>query len=110
MDNMVPLLKAGHRFGCPFVAKAAGAVLDEICTLSWNSDKNKTGEATNSGTGNNQISTISFTSYNFDGAAIVLDQMGEPGSAFTVLSGEAKNSTYVNIPLIESIFLDSELR
>ena len=32
MDNMVPLLKAGHRFGCPFVTKAAGAVLDEICT------------------------------------------------------------------------------
>ena len=49
-DNVVPLLKAGHRFGCPFVARATGAVLDEICQL-------------NGKTGSGKDGSINFTQY-----------------------------------------------
>ena len=30
-ENAVALLKAGHRFGCPFIAKTAGQILSNIC-------------------------------------------------------------------------------
>lgn len=42
----------------------------------------------------------------FTGAGIVLDQLGEPGSGFTVLSGDAGASTFVDIPLLKRIFAD----
>ena len=51
-DNVVPLLKAGHRFGCPFVARATGAVLDEICQLNLNSEKTQNGLNYNSDSNN----------------------------------------------------------
>ena len=40
----------------------------------------------------------------FDGAAIVLDQLGEPGSAFNVISGNAGNASLVDAPLIRHLF------
>ena len=40
----------------------------------------------------------------FDGAAIVLDQLGEPGAAFTVIDGEAGEAGYVDVPLIKRLF------
>ena len=42
--------------------------------------------------------------HGFRGAAIVLDQLGEPGAAFTVLAGDAGDASFVDIPLIEKIF------
>ena len=42
--------------------------------------------------------------HGFSGAAIVLDKMGEPGVAFTVLAGDAGDKTYVDIPLIKKLF------
>jgi len=42
--------------------------------------------------------------HEFGGAAIVLDQLGEPGAAFTVLAGNADEATYVDVPLIKRIF------
>ena len=41
--------------------------------------------------------------HEFSGAAIVLNQLGEPGMAFTVLTGDAHDMTYVDLPLIEKI-------
>ena len=41
---------------------------------------------------------------NFDGALIVLDQLGEPGAPFSVIDGNAGNSTHVDVPLIERLF------
>ena len=40
----------------------------------------------------------------FDGAAIVLDQLGEPGSAFKVIAGNAGDARLVDIPLIKRLF------
>ena len=40
----------------------------------------------------------------FDGAAIVLDHLGEPGMEFTVLAGDAGGASFVNVALIERIF------
>ena len=37
---------------------------------------------------------------NFKGAAIVLDQLGQPDHGFTVLNGDAGDSTYVDIQLL----------
>lgn len=69
-DNVVPLLKAGHRFGCPFVARATGAVLDEICQLQNNNSINQNNlgkrgsiKSSNNHDGINAINSINFTSY-----------------------------------------------
>jgi HAD superfamily hydrolase (TIGR01509 family) len=40
----------------------------------------------------------------FSGAALVLDQLGEPGSSFEVLAGDAGDAGYVDVRLIERIF------
>jgi beta-phosphoglucomutase-like phosphatase (HAD superfamily) len=39
----------------------------------------------------------------FDGAAIVLDQLGEPGNGFKVLAGDAGDATFVDIAFLENI-------
>ena len=41
--------------------------------------------------------------HDFDDAELVLDQMGEPDSAFNVLSGDAHGYNYVNLDLIKAI-------
>ena len=40
----------------------------------------------------------------FSGAALVLDQLGEPGSSFEVLVGDAGGASHVDVRLIERIF------
>lgn len=40
----------------------------------------------------------------FDGAAIVLDQLGEPDSAFAVIHGNAGAASHVDVPLIRRLF------
>jgi HAD superfamily hydrolase (TIGR01509 family) len=40
----------------------------------------------------------------FDEAAIVLDQLGEPGSVFTVINGGAGDTTHVDVALIKQLF------
>lgn len=40
---------------------------------------------------------------NFDGAAIVLDQLGEPGAGFRVLAGDAGDSSFVDLPLLKRL-------
>jgi beta-phosphoglucomutase-like phosphatase (HAD superfamily) len=42
----------------------------------------------------------------FNGAAIVLDDMGEPDQGFTVLSGSSYNETYLNLNLLKKIHCD----
>jgi len=39
----------------------------------------------------------------FTGAAIVLDQMGEPDAPFTVIAGDALSYTYVNLALLRAL-------
>lgn len=39
----------------------------------------------------------------FPGACIVLDQMGEPDSPFTVLSGDAMGHSYLNLDLVKKL-------
>ncbi len=41
--------------------------------------------------------------HDFTGAAIVLDQYGEPDSPFTVLAGDADGFTYLNIDMIKAL-------
>ena len=41
--------------------------------------------------------------HNFSGAAIVLDQMGEPDQPFTVLSGDSCGHTYLNVDLVKKL-------
>ncbi len=40
----------------------------------------------------------------FGGAALVLDQLGEPGVGFSVLAGDAGGATYVDVALIRKLF------
>lgn len=40
----------------------------------------------------------------FDGALIVLDQLGEPGAAFSVIDGDAGDAGHVDVPLITRLF------
>lgn len=42
----------------------------------------------------------------FRGAALVLDQLGEPEAAFSVLAGDAGGATYVNVALVKQLFAD----
>jgi HAD superfamily hydrolase (TIGR01509 family) len=41
---------------------------------------------------------------NFDGAVIVLDQLGEPESHFTLIKGSAGLTTRLDVPLIKRLF------
>ena len=41
---------------------------------------------------------------NFDEAVIVLDQLGEPDAAFTVIDGDAGESSHVEVALIKRLF------
>ena len=41
--------------------------------------------------------------HNFDGAALVLDQLGEPGAPFQVLQGDAGDHSYFNVELAKII-------
>jgi HAD superfamily hydrolase (TIGR01509 family) len=41
---------------------------------------------------------------NFDGAAIVLDQLGDPGSDFSVLAGDAGSTRQVDVPMLRRLF------
>ncbi len=50
------------------------------------------------------ITTNGYTEKDdFSGAAIVLDQMGEPDAPFTVLSGDAQGHSHVNLEMIEKL-------
>lgn len=40
----------------------------------------------------------------FAGACIVLDQLGEPGAAFSVIAGNAGDASYVDVRLINQLF------
>jgi len=41
--------------------------------------------------------------HDFTGASLVLDQMGEPDSAFTTLSGNNHDASYINLDLLKKI-------
>lgn len=41
--------------------------------------------------------------HNFNGAALVLDQLGEPDAPFTVLAGNAGNHRYVTVDLLKEL-------
>jgi len=43
------------------------------------------------------------TSHDFTGAAIVLDNMGEPDQPFNVICGDAHGQTYVNLDLLKQL-------
>ena len=43
----------------------------------------------------------------FTGAAIVLDQLGEPHSEFNVLAGDAGGATFVDVALLRDVFARS---
>ena len=50
------------------------------------------------------ITTNDYTKdHDFNGAAIVLDQYGEPDSSFTVLEGDAHGFDYLNIDMIKAL-------
>lgn len=41
--------------------------------------------------------------HDFTGACVVLDQMGEPGQTFTVISGEVNGASYLDCDLVEKL-------
>ena len=50
------------------------------------------------------VTTNAYThQQDFTGAALVLDQLGEPQAAFSVLSGNAGTATYVDVKLIKNL-------
>lgn len=53
------------------------------------------------------IATNKYThGHDFSGAVIVLDQWGEPGQPFNVLSGDAGSSTYLDMELVRRLHAD----
>jgi HAD superfamily hydrolase (TIGR01509 family) len=51
------------------------------------------------------ITTNGYTAGDdFNGACIVLDQMGEPDAPFTVLAGNAHGASYLDLALVETLF------
>jgi HAD superfamily hydrolase (TIGR01509 family) len=51
------------------------------------------------------VTVNSFTvEQDFQGAALVIDQLGEPQQPFHILAGNAYNSTLVDIPLLRKMF------
>lgn len=51
------------------------------------------------------VTVNGYTRYdNFDGALIVLDQLGEPGAPCSVIGGSALGVTHVDMALIKSLF------
>jgi HAD superfamily hydrolase (TIGR01509 family) len=51
------------------------------------------------------VTTNDYTrQQDFGGAALVLDQLGEPEVAFSVLAGDAGGATYVDVALIKKLF------
>jgi beta-phosphoglucomutase-like phosphatase (HAD superfamily) len=51
------------------------------------------------------VTTNEYTrEHNFNGAMLVLDQLGEAEQAFTVQAGDAGGATYVDISLINRLF------
>ncbi len=50
------------------------------------------------------VTTNGYTAEDdFSGAAIVMDQMGEPNAPFTVQSGDAHGHTYLNLDMVRAI-------
>ena len=60
-----------------------------------------------SATGANLKTVVTSNRYtedhDFTGAAIVLDQMGEPDQPFTVLAGDAHGHTYLDLALVKKL-------
>jgi HAD superfamily hydrolase (TIGR01509 family) len=54
------------------------------------------------------ITTHRFTRHHdFPGASLVLDQLGERNRPFSILSGDAHGSSYVDVPLLDTILTGS---
>jgi len=50
------------------------------------------------------VTTNSYTrEHNFDGACIVLDDLGEPGQPFSVLQGDTNGYNFVTIDMLEAL-------
>jgi HAD superfamily hydrolase (TIGR01509 family) len=47
------------------------------------------------------------TDHDFSGASLVLDQFGEPGQPFVVMSGDAYEHSYLDVDLVRSIHADA---
>ena len=66
-----------------------------------------------SSTGANLATIITINDYtkdhNFSEACIVLDQMGEPGQAFSVIKGNAEGATYLDCELVTKLHQQSQL-
>ena len=63
------------------------------------------GVKSSTGAGLKTLVTINGYTKNEDltGAALILDNMGEPGAPFAVLAGDAKGHDYVNIELLKAM-------
>lgn len=66
-----------------------------------------------SSTGANLTTVITINDYtrdhDFSAACIVLDQMGEPGQAFSVIKGNAEGATYLDCDLVTKLHQQSQL-
>jgi HAD superfamily hydrolase (TIGR01509 family) len=71
-------------------------------------EDSENGLLSSTGAGINTIVTINdYTrQQDFSGAALVLDQLGGPEAAFSVLTGNVGAATYVNMALIRQLFAD----
>ncbi len=85
-----------------YALKQLGLVADE-CIAIEDSDS---GLMSSRQSGLRTIVTVNdYTArQNFQGAAIVLDQLGEPASGFRVLSGGAKGATFVDVAMLRQFF------
>ena len=69
-------------------------------------EDSENGLLSSSGAGIKTIVTINnYTrQQDFSGAVLVVDQLGEPEAAFSVLAGDAGSATYVNVSLVRRLF------
>ena len=78
--------------------------LTEADCLAFEDSKNGLESSIRSGL-KTLVTVNAYTRQNqFNGAVVVLDQLGEPGNAFTVLAGHVGEATYVDVALIRHLF------
>ena len=85
-----------------YAMQEMGITADE--TLAFEDSGN--GFLSSSGAGLKTVITVNeYTKgYDFSGACIVLDQMGDENNAFEVLSGDADTHTFVNVEMLKKVF------
>ncbi|MBL3601414.1 MAG: HAD family hydrolase [gamma proteobacterium endosymbiont of Lamellibrachia anaximandri] len=73
--------------------------------IAFEDSENGVKSAASAGIGSILVTTNDYTEdHDFNGAALVLDQLGDPGDNFRVISGDAGGAGYVDLALLRAFY------